>query len=73
MTRKRSLARVCYARCRTADPRKPRRDEEQQEQERERADSLTGGVFGLIKRMLSRRQPQPKPYVFRAFPKSSDW
>jgi hypothetical protein len=44
-------------------------------EERERADSLTSNVFGLIKRMLPTRQPQPqqKPYAFRAFLKSSDW
>jgi hypothetical protein len=32
------------------------------------------GVFGLIKRMLPRKQqPQPKPYRFKAFPTTSDW
>jgi hypothetical protein len=40
-----------------------------EQEQRERADS----VFGLIKRLLPRRQPQKKLYVFKAFPTSSDW
>jgi hypothetical protein len=39
---------------------------ERPEQEpRERADS----VFGLIKRLLPRKQLQPRPYTFVNFPK----
>jgi hypothetical protein len=53
-----------------------RRDAEEPHQipereERERSDSV--GVLGLIKRMLPSRQPQKRPYVFKAFPTSSDW
>jgi hypothetical protein len=53
-----------------------RRDAEEPEHEqRERADSLTSNVFGLIKRMLPVRQPLPqqKPYTFIGFPTTSDW
>jgi hypothetical protein len=31
------------------------------------------GAFGLIKRLLPRKQTPPKPYRFKAFPTSSDW
>jgi hypothetical protein len=43
----------------------PERPEQEQ---RERADST--GVFGLIKRLLPRRQPRPEPYRFRNFPQN---
>jgi hypothetical protein len=46
---------------RDAEPETPERGE------RERADSLTSNVFGLIKRMLPRKQPPPKPYTFIGF------
>jgi hypothetical protein len=39
-----------------------------EQEQRERADS----VFGLIKRLLPRRQPPSRPYVFKNFPTSSD-
>jgi hypothetical protein len=48
-----------------------RRDEEQQEperEERERADS----VFGLIRRLLPRRQPPSRPYRFINFPQDGN-
>ena len=57
---------------RTRDRRDAEQHEQQPEREqRERADSV--GVFGLIKRLLPSRQRPTKPYVFRAFPTSSDW
>jgi hypothetical protein len=76
----------CSARCYALGPRLPgwsnplfmaraNSEPEMPEcEERERADSLTSNVFGLIKRMLPTRSPPSiKPYVFKAFPKSSDW
>jgi hypothetical protein len=65
---------ACFRRPDAEEPADPEKSRMVQHINMEPARDDSAGAFGLIKRLLPRKQqPQPKPYRFKAFPTSSDW